>query len=59
MKEVIAKPQGMVINCGRNASDGLRAKRAKSGSFCILVSTLVTSKNKDYETRVIPQLGDF
>ena len=32
MKEVIAKPTGMVISWERKASDGLRAKRAKSGS---------------------------
>jgi len=33
MKEVMAKPQGMVINWDRKASDGFLAKRAKSGSF--------------------------
>lgn len=33
MKDVMAKPQGMVISWGKKASEGLRAKRAKSGSF--------------------------
>ena len=32
MKEVMAKPTGMVISWERKASEGLRAKRAKSGS---------------------------
>ena len=34
MKEVMAKPMGMVSNCDQRASLGLRAKREKSGSFC-------------------------
>lgn len=33
MKEVMANPTGMVINWDQRASLGLRAKRAKSGSF--------------------------
>lgn len=32
MKEVMAKPRGMVISWGRKASLGLFAKRVKSGS---------------------------
>jgi hypothetical protein len=34
MKEVMAKPTGMVISWDQKASRGLRAKREKSGSFC-------------------------
>ena len=33
IKDVIAKPTGMVMSCDQRASLGLRAKRAKSGSF--------------------------
>src|SRR5690242_1574131 len=40
MKDVIANPRGMVSSWGRKASDGLRAKRAKSGSFTIKAAKL-------------------
>ena len=40
MKLVTAKPQGMVINCGRNASDGFLANLEKSGSLTIRVAKL-------------------
>lgn len=40
MKEVTAKPMGMVKNCDHNASLGLRAKREKSGSLTIKVAKL-------------------
>lgn len=33
MKEVMAKPTGMVMSWDQSASLGLRAKRLKSGSF--------------------------
>lgn len=33
MKDVTAKPRGMVKNCDHSASLGFLAKRAKSGSF--------------------------
>jgi hypothetical protein len=40
MKEVMAKPMGIVKSCDQRASLGLRAKRAKSGSFTISVAKL-------------------
>ncbi len=40
MKDVIAKPTGMVMNCDHSASLGFLAKRAKSGSFTINVAKL-------------------
>lgn len=44
MKEVTANPTGMAISWDQNASRGLRAKRAKSGSFCKQVSHTQTSR---------------
>lgn len=35
MREVRPKPSGMVRSCGRSASLGLRAKRAKSGLYLV------------------------
>lgn len=40
MKDVTAKPTGMVIHCDHNASLGFLAKRAKSGSLTIKVAKL-------------------
>lgn len=40
MKEVTAKPTGMVIHCDHSASLGFLANRAKSGSFTISVAKL-------------------
>jgi hypothetical protein len=40
MKDVIAKPQGMVMSWDHKASFGLRAKREKSGSFTMRVAKL-------------------
>lgn len=40
MKEVKAKPQGMVISCDQKASLGFPAKREKSGSLTIKVAKL-------------------
>lgn len=40
MKEVTANPHGMEMNCGRRASLGRRANRAKSGSLTINVAKL-------------------
>lgn len=40
MKDVMAKPIGMVNSCDHSASFGLPAKRAKSGSFTIKVAKL-------------------
>jgi len=40
MKEVTAKPRGIVSNCDQRASLGFRAKRAKSGSFTMSVAKL-------------------
>lgn len=40
INEVMAKPTGIVISWDHRASLGLRAKRAKSGSFTIRVAKL-------------------
>lgn len=40
MNDVTAKPTGIVRSWGKNASDGFRAKRAKSGSLTINVAKL-------------------
>ena len=42
MKDVTAKPRGMVINWDHSASLGFLAKRAKSQSFTISVAKLLT-----------------
>ena len=43
MKEVRPKPIGIVISWGNNASEGLLAKRAKSGSLTIRVAKFETA----------------
>lgn len=40
MNEVMPKPSGMVKSCAHSASLGLRANRAKSGSFMIRAAKL-------------------
>ena len=41
MKEVIAKPRGIVKSCDHRASLGFLANRAKSGSFTMSVAKLL------------------
>jgi hypothetical protein len=52
MKEVIAKPTGIVISWDQKASLGLRAKRAKSGSLTMSVAKLAMA---DMIPVMIPQ----
>lgn len=52
MNEVMAKPQGIVINCGRKASEGFLAKRAKSGSLTMSVAKFAI---EDITPVMIPQ----
>ena len=40
MKDVTAKPTGIVMNCDHRASRGFLAKRAKSGSLTMRVAKL-------------------
>lgn len=49
MKEVIAKPTGMVISCDQSASLGFLAKREKSGS---LLEKSAGQLGKDRDKRV-------
>lgn len=43
MNEVTAKPMGIVSSWGKKASDGFRAKRAKSGSLTMRVAKLAVA----------------
>jgi len=52
MKEVTAKPIGIVKSCDQRASLGLRAKRAKSGSLTMRVAKLAMA---DMMPVTIPQ----
>lgn len=52
MKDVTAKPTGMVMSWDHSASEGLRAKRAKSGSFTMRVAKLAIA---DIMPVTIPQ----
>ncbi len=45
INEVIPKPTGMVMSCDHKASVGVRANRAKSGSFWRVVSTKLYFKS--------------